>query len=107
MGLSAYKNNFLQKNLGLNIKDLDKIYNKISCYSFNKRKHTVEKICTAFDSGDSLLPLEVLSSEFLKDPAIEQFLTSQKPSDKIKKMSDLIIPIITLIVSLIGVAIKA
>jgi len=98
-GLNSY-NKYLKRLTKLQITDLVKIYSSISsCEDKTKISKTMESLSGAFEKGDTLEPLRKLSSMY-KIPR-ETLLTEQPLIHKIKELNTLIIPMATIVITLI------
>lgn len=99
IGLTWY-NRFLKKNINLQINDVMKIYSKIITHSPLDTNKALISISQSFDSEDGLKPLRYLSA-FFPDTEVGQILTKETLRMRIKESSDLVIPIITVIITVI------
>ena len=99
IGLMWY-DKFLKKNIKLHINDITKIYSKIITHSPLDQNRALISISKSFESGDGLKPLRYLSA-FVPDTEVGQALTKESITATIKESSDLLIPIITTIISII------
>ena len=98
-GLIWY-NKFLKKNIGLHITDIMKIYSKIITQSPLDQNRALISISESFDSEDAMKPLRYISA-FIPDTEMGQALTKESITTTIKGSSDLLIPIITIIITII------
>ena len=99
IGLIWY-NKFLKKNINLHINDILKIYSKIITHSPLDENKALTSISESFDSEDCLKPLRYLSA-FIPDTEAGHVLTRDSITATIKGSSDLLIPIITIIITII------
>jgi hypothetical protein len=98
-GLIWY-NKFLKRNINLHINNIMKIYSKNITNSPLHQNKALISISESFDSEDELKPLRYLSV-FIPDTEAEQILTKESITGTIKESSDLLIPIITIIITII------
>ena len=96
-GLIWY-NKFLKKNIGLHINDIMKIYSKIITDSPLYQNSALISISESFNNEDELNPLRCIS-DFIPDK--EHTLTQGSITTTIKESSDLLIPIIGVIITII------
>jgi hypothetical protein len=97
-----YYNKYLQSSLGMNFKNYDKICQKIAISNIDKTKNMIQCILKSFDNDtDRLEPLRVIFSELeLEDQ--KAFLTKEGNKQKINDSISILIPIITVAVSIVG-----
>jgi uncharacterized protein YneF (UPF0154 family) len=99
IGLIWY-NKFLKRNIGLHINDIMKIYSKIITDSPLEQNSALISISESFNSEDGLKPLRHLSTVIPGKEAGEA-LTEQYIRTTIKESSDLLLPIIGTIITII------
>ncbi|MDR4492407.1 MAG: hypothetical protein R2685_16180 [Candidatus Nitrosocosmicus sp.] len=97
-GLFWY-NRFLRKNMHLQLNDLIKIYSKIITNSPIQQNKEVNLLSKSFESTEELVPLRNIAC--LYPNTVEQILTSESLRNRIKESSDLLIPIISVIITVI------
>jgi hypothetical protein len=99
-GLNSY-NKYLKRCTNLQINDLTKIYSKISSATQRERESMIESISKSLEGGNknTLEPVKYLLT-MSKTPE-EEFLTEQPFRQKIKETYTLLIPLFTIIVTLI------
>jgi hypothetical protein len=81
MGLNSY-NSYLRRYLKLEIKDIKKIYSKLTTLPDKDKDAAIEKIMESFDSGDTLEPLRYLAQ--FKDADSDVLLAEEPLHEKIK-----------------------
>ncbi len=81
MGLNAY-NSYLRRYIKLEIKDISRIYSKLTTLPDNEKDAAIAKIIKSFNSGDTLEPVRYLTS--FKDPSSDVFLAEEPLQEKIK-----------------------
>ena len=99
IGLNWY-NKYLKKNLGLKINDTDKILSKIVFYYPLNKNYILTSICEAFDSKNELEPLRQMFTSQLNIKS-DTLLTKERLRTRLQESSDLLIPIITIIITII------
>jgi hypothetical protein len=98
-GLNSY-NKYLKRCMNLQMEDLTKIYSKISSAPQEERKKIIESLSDFLERGNNTLePVRYLLT-ISKVPE-EEFLIEQPLKQKIKEGYTLLIPVFTIIVTLI------
>lgn len=98
-GLNSY-NKYLKRCMNLQMNDLTKIYSKISSAPKEERAKIIESLSDFLERGNNTLePVKYLLT-ISKIPE-EEFLTEQQFKQKIKEGYTLLIPVFTIIVTLI------
>jgi hypothetical protein len=97
-GLLWY-NKFLNRHLNLRINEITKIYSKIITDSPLRTNKDVILLSESFDNKDELLPLRKMTTNY--QDLVEQVLSTESLKYRIKESSDLIIPIITVMITVI------
>jgi len=98
-GLNSY-NKYLKRCMNLQMSNLTNIYSKISIAPQEERKKIIESLSDFLERGDNTLePVRYLLS--LSKVSEEEFLTEQPLKQKIKDGYTLLIPVFTIIVTLI------
>jgi hypothetical protein len=98
-GLNSY-NKYLKRCMNLQMNDLTKIYSKISNAPQEERKKIIESLSDLLERGNNTLePVRNLLT--LSKAPEEEFLTEQPLKQKIKDGYTLLIPVFTIIVTLI------
>jgi hypothetical protein len=104
LGLGMY-DKYLRKTLNFRIRDLEKIFDKILCLPIEGKYVLIASISNALE-GEKLDLAKQLSKRYLPEQNTDQFLIKEKIGQKIKDATALIIPIITIAVTIIGLIIK-
>jgi hypothetical protein len=103
VGINSYRK-FLRNRLDLDI-DSVKVYPKITALVPEERNELIKSVYEAFsEDKDKLKPIVCLKT-FLNLPA-QEVLVKEHTRDKIKQLSLLLIPIITVIISVIKLVIE-
>jgi hypothetical protein len=98
-GVNSY-NKYLKRCMNLQMNDLTKIYSKISSAPQEERERIIESLSDFLERGSNTLqPVKYLLT-ISKIPE-EEFLTEQQLKEKIKEGYTLLIPVFTIIVTLI------
>ena len=98
-GLNSY-NKYLKRSMNLQMSNLTNIYSKISTAPQEERKKIIESLSDSLEKGNNTLePVRYLLA-ISKVPE-EEFLTEQPLKQKIKEGYTLLIPVFTIIVTLI------
>jgi hypothetical protein len=105
LALNSY-NAYMQKTINLQIRDMDKIYDKVCRFTPNQTDNLVKSFCSHLDK-DQMGILLALSDRFTDPSGSDQFLVRKLFGEKIKNLIGVIIPIVTIIVTLIGLILKA
>jgi hypothetical protein len=98
IGLTWY-NKFLKRTIHLQIKDLSLVCSKVVFNSPLNKNKILTSISEAFNAKDVFEPLRHISSLFSDKQEI--ILTEESFKTRIKESNDLIIPIITIIITII------
>jgi hypothetical protein len=101
----ALYDKYLRKALNLRIKDPEKIYDKIICLSMEEKSGLIISIANAL-GGEKLDLVRILSKKYLVELNSDQFMVEEKLSERIKDVSGLAIPIVTITVTIIGLFFK-
>jgi hypothetical protein len=101
-GLNFY-NRFLQRSLKLQIKDIAKVYSFIIFNPLIYNTDILQIISNSFESDDNVEPIRCIKKVLGNS---EELLIQQQLGQKIKDYSSIIIPIITIIITVIGFFIK-
>jgi hypothetical protein len=94
-------NKYLENSLGLQIKDRNKIFDKIIMELSSADNNFIDVIYNAYDKGKLEL-IRVLYKKNITDIVLAEFTFL----NKMRGLSDLIIPIITVAISIIGLMLK-
>ena len=101
LGLQEY-NKYLKRHLKHQIKDIDKIFSKVSLLD-NETKTKV--ICSLSDSfkteNDKLKPIKYISSELMKSEDIESFLVPESLKSQLKVVGTFLTASIPIVISII------
>lgn len=98
MGLNSY-NSYLRRYMNLQMKDIKKIYSKLTTLPDKDKDASIAKIMETFDSGDTLEPLRYLTQ--YKDSESDIFLVEEPLLDKIKTQVTYAIGIIPVVLTII------
>jgi hypothetical protein len=98
-GINSY-NKYIKRWMNLQMSELTKIYSKISSSSQDERAEIIESLSSSIDQGsDNLETMKILLS--LSKLTEEQFLVEQPVREKIKDLYTLLLPLLTIVVTLI------
>jgi hypothetical protein len=95
-GLDSY-NDYLRKQLGLQISDLKRIYSKIGCLPQEERKSEITTIHNSFNNIDRLEPLNHISA--FMEMKTEQFLSKESLAKKGKDWITIAISALTVLIT--------
>jgi hypothetical protein len=102
MGIRSY-DKYLQKNVGVEIKDVDKIYSRVlTSNTAIDQNEVIQSITIAFDNNDKLRPANKLS-KMLNTDEIEDFLIEKSLLTKIKDLSLFLATMIPVIIAIIQI----
>ncbi len=98
-GLNSY-NRYLKRCMNLQMSNLTNIYSKISNIPQEERKKIIESLSNSLERGNNTLePVRYLLT--LSKVPEEEFLTEQPLKEKIKGVYTLLVPVFTIIVTMI------
>jgi hypothetical protein len=98
-GLNSY-NKYIKRWMNLQMNELTKIYSKISSTSQDERGKIIDSLSASLEKGlDNLEPMKILLP--FSKLAEEEFLTEQRVREKIKDLYTLLLPVLTIVVTLI------
>src|SRR5581483_4425509 len=98
-GINSY-NKYVKRWMNLQMSELTKIYSKISSISQGERGKIIDALSASFDKGsDNLEPMKILLP--FSKLTEEDFLVEQRAGEKIKDLYTLLLPVFTIIVTLI------
>jgi hypothetical protein len=100
-GLNSY-NKYLRRNLGLQIRDLKKIYSKIISDPTLDKYNPIEKLSIAFEDNNKLRTVKYLS-ELLGVTDTDQFLTKEPIGKKLEGFAALLGTMVSTFAAIIGV----
>ncbi len=103
VGLNSYRK-YLRSHLDLDIES-SKVYPRIIGYVFKERNELINLMYKAFsEDSDKLKPIIYLR-RFMKVPA-EELLIKESNKDKLKQLTILFIPIITVVINVVTLLFK-
>jgi hypothetical protein len=100
-GLNSY-NKYLRRNLGLEIRDLKKIYSKIISDPTLDKYDSIEKLLIAFEDNDKLRTVKSLS-ELLRVTDTDEFLIKEPIGKKLQGFAALLGTMVSTFAAIIGV----
>jgi hypothetical protein len=103
-GLNWYTR-YLRQNLNFQINEVQ-VYPRIISLGTIERNQLIEAVCKAFEDFDKLKPINCLSTH-MQIPQTEQILVPIRLLAKITQLSGLMIPIFTVIISIINFFVKS
>lgn len=105
LGLQEY-NNYLKRHLKHQIKDIDKIFSKVSLLDNDTKTKVICSLSESFKTeNDKLKPMKYISSELMKSEDIESFLVPESLKSQLKVVGAFLsasIPIVISIITLVG-----
>lgn len=104
-GLHSY-NIFLKREINLQISDVKRICSKIITDSKQDINKEIDKISESFDKTNKLKPIKTISSEVFEDKDSEHMLIKIGRGQKMDDYVGIIIPIISVIITIIGLIIN-
>ncbi len=98
-GINSY-NKYIKRWMNLQMSELTKVYSKISSASQDERGKIIDTLSASFDKGsDNLEPMKILLP--FSKLTEEEFLVEQRVREKIKDLYTLLLPVLTIVVTLI------
>lgn len=98
-GMNSY-NKYIKRRVNLQMNELTKIYSKIGSTSPDERGKIIDSLSASFEKGsDNLEPMRILLP--FSKLTEEEFLVEQRAREKIKDLYTLLLPVITITVTLI------
>ena len=98
------------KHLKHRIKDIDKIFSKVSILDKDTKTEAIYSLSNSFETEtDKLKPLKYISSELMKSEDIESFLIPDSLKSQLKVVGTFLaasIPIVISIIALVGRILK-
>jgi hypothetical protein len=108
LGVREY-NNYLKRHLKRQIKDIDKIFSKVSLLDNDAKTGVIRSISNSFENEtDKLKPIKYISSELMlmKPEDIEGFLVPESLTSKLKVVGSILATLIPIVISIITLIYK-
>lgn len=100
-GLKEY-NQYLKRHLKYQIKDIEKVFSKVSLMDNDEKTKTVSTISISFETeADKLKPLKCISSELMKSEDVESILVPESLKSQLKVIGTFLAAAIPIMISII------
>ena len=103
LGLHEY-DKYLKRHLKHQIKDIDRIFSKLSLLDNNAKIEVIRSLYNSFEHGketDRLKPVKYISSEFMKSEGTENLLIRESLKSQIKAIGAFLAASIPIVISII------
>jgi hypothetical protein len=100
-GLQEY-NNYLKRHLKHQIKDIDKVFSKVSLMDNDAKTNAIRTLFNSFETeADKLKPLKCISSELMRSEDIESILVPESLKSQLTVVGKFLAAAIPIVVSII------
>jgi hypothetical protein len=106
MGIQEY-NKYLKRHLKHQIRDIDKVFSKVSLLNKDAKTDVIQKVYKSFenetktDDTDKLKPLRCISSELMKSEDIGSVLVPESLNSQLKVIGTFLAAAIPIVISII------